>query len=93
MRGVIRRGWRGEWAAGGSFHIIHRHKTSIIFPRFLKRSLFFQITGAGHGIGRETALRFAKLGGIIVCVDINAKGNQETVDIIREQKGKAHRYE
>ncbi|KAJ8736039.1 hypothetical protein PYW08_006695 [Mythimna loreyi] len=51
------------------------------------------ITGAGHGMGRETALRFGKLGGIIVCVDINPVGNQETVDLIKEQKGKAHRYE
>ncbi|KAJ0182273.1 hypothetical protein K1T71_001642 [Dendrolimus kikuchii] len=51
------------------------------------------ITGTGHGMGRETALRFARLGGIIVCVDINPTGNQETVDIIKEQKGKAYRYE
>ncbi|CAB3241143.1 unnamed protein product [Arctia plantaginis] len=51
------------------------------------------ITGAGHGMGRETALRFGKLGGIIVCVDINPTGNQETVDKIKNNKGKAHRYE
>ncbi|KAG6441858.1 hypothetical protein O3G_MSEX002081 [Manduca sexta] len=51
------------------------------------------ITGAGHGMGRETAMRFARLGGIIVCVDINPAGNQETVDMIKENKGKAHRYE
>ncbi|XP_075976959.1 17-beta-hydroxysteroid dehydrogenase 13-like isoform X2 [Anticarsia gemmatalis] len=51
------------------------------------------ITGAGHGMGRETALRFGKLGGVIVCVDINPTGNQETVDIIKEHKGKAHRFE
>lgn len=51
------------------------------------------ITGAGHGMGRETALRFGKLGGVIVCVDINPEGNQETVDIIKANKGKAHRYE
>lgn len=51
------------------------------------------ITGSGHGMGRETAMRFGKLGGIIVCVDINPTGNQETVDLIKAQKGKAHRYE
>ncbi|PZC81390.1 17-beta-hydroxysteroid dehydrogenase 13 isoform X1 [Helicoverpa armigera] len=51
------------------------------------------ITGAGHGMGRETALRFGRLGGIIVCVDINPTGNQETVDLIKEQKGRAHRFE
>jgi NAD(P)-dependent dehydrogenase (short-subunit alcohol dehydrogenase family) len=60
------------------------HKTS---------EMFAQITGTGHGMGRETALRFGRLGGIIVCVDINAKGNQDTVDMIKEEKGKAHRYE
>ncbi|KAI8438944.1 hypothetical protein MSG28_011260 [Choristoneura fumiferana] len=51
------------------------------------------ITGAGHGMGREVALRFAKLGGTIVCIDINAAGNQETVDMIKANQGKAHRFE
>ncbi|XP_061709311.1 17-beta-hydroxysteroid dehydrogenase 13-like isoform X1 [Cydia pomonella] len=51
------------------------------------------ITGAGHGMGREMALRFGKLGGVIVCVDINGAGNQETVDAIKTNKGMAHRYE
>lgn len=51
------------------------------------------ITGTGHGMGRETALRFARLGGIIICVDINRDSNQETVDLIKEQKGKAYRFE
>ncbi|XP_047985635.1 17-beta-hydroxysteroid dehydrogenase 13-like [Leguminivora glycinivorella] len=51
------------------------------------------ITGAGHGMGREMALRFAKLGAIVVCVDINAKGNEETVQAIKDNGGKAHRYE
>ncbi|CAH2217801.1 jg7065, partial [Pararge aegeria aegeria] len=50
------------------------------------------ITGAGHGMGREMAVRFAKLGSTIICVDINVGGNQETVDIIKEGKGKAHSY-
>lgn len=51
------------------------------------------ITGTGHGMGRETALRFARLGGNIICVDINPTGNQETVDLIKEQKGTAYKYE
>ncbi|XP_063549089.1 17-beta-hydroxysteroid dehydrogenase 13-like [Cydia strobilella] len=51
------------------------------------------ITGAGHGMGREMALRFAKLGAIVVCVDINAKGNEKTVQAIKDNGGKAHRYE
>ncbi|XP_063616404.1 17-beta-hydroxysteroid dehydrogenase 13-like [Cydia splendana] len=51
------------------------------------------ITGAGHGMGREVAIRFAKLGATIVCVDINKESNQETVDLIKEAKGTAHRFE
>ncbi|XP_061709316.1 17-beta-hydroxysteroid dehydrogenase 13-like [Cydia pomonella] len=51
------------------------------------------ITGAGHGIGRELAQRFAKLGAIVVCVDINAKGNEETVQAIKDNGGKAYKYE
>ncbi|GBP38695.1 hypothetical protein EVAR_22343_1 [Eumeta japonica] len=51
------------------------------------------ITGTGHGMGREMALRFARLGAVLVCVDINSKANQETVDMIKQDNGKAHRYE
>lgn len=51
-----------------------------------------QITGAGHGMGREMALRFGRLGSIVVCVDINPKGNEETADIVKQNKGKAHTY-
>lgn len=51
------------------------------------------ITGTGHGMGREMALRFARLGAVIVCVDINPAGNQETVELIKEKKGKAYSYE
>lgn len=61
-------------------------------PKSVKGEIML-ITGAGHGMGRETALRFGKLGALIVCVDINPTGNQETVDLIKEQKGKATRYE
>ncbi|XP_022126313.2 17-beta-hydroxysteroid dehydrogenase 13 isoform X2 [Pieris rapae] len=50
------------------------------------------ITGAGHGMGREMALRFGRLGSVIVCVDINPKGNEETAEMVKENKGKAHTY-
>lgn len=61
-------------------------------PKSVKGEIIL-ITGAGHGMGREMALRFGKLGGVIVCVDINPVGNKETVDIIKKQEGKAHAYE
>ncbi|XP_017032912.1 epidermal retinol dehydrogenase 2 [Drosophila kikkawai] len=37
------------------------------------------ITGTGHGIGRELALHYASLGSTVVCVDIDEKNNQQTV--------------
>ncbi|XP_013183978.1 epidermal retinol dehydrogenase 2 [Amyelois transitella] len=51
------------------------------------------ITGAGHGMGKEVALRLGRLGAKIVCVDINPKGNEETVNMIKEEKGSAYKYE
>ncbi|CAH2102110.1 unnamed protein product [Euphydryas editha] len=51
------------------------------------------ITGTGHGIGREMALRFARLGATIICVDINATTNEETANLIKQEKGKAHTYQ
>lgn len=50
------------------------------------------VTGAGHGIGRELALRYGRLGAKVVCWDINEKGNQETVQEIKSQGGKAFAY-
>lgn len=40
------------------------------------------ITGAGSGIGRETAILFAKHGAKVVVTDIDEKGGKETVDEI-----------
>ncbi|KAF9797163.1 hypothetical protein SFRURICE_018633 [Spodoptera frugiperda] len=50
------------------------------------------VTGAGHGMGREIATRFGKLGARVVCVDINAKGNEETISLIKKNKGEAYAY-
>lgn len=47
------------------------------------------ITGAGSGIGRESALRFAREGAKIVVADINEAGGQETVAMVREAGGEA----
>lgn len=40
------------------------------------------ITGAGRGIGRETALMFAKNGAKVVVTDVDEKSGKETVDEI-----------
>lgn len=47
------------------------------------------ITGAGAGIGRESALLFAQEGASVVAVDIQETPGQETVAMIREAGGKA----
>lgn len=52
-----------------------------------------QITGTGHGMGREVALRFARLGAVIVCVDVNSSSNEETAKIIKQERGVAHAYQ
>ena len=47
------------------------------------------ITGAGSGIGRATALAFAREGAKVVAVDINRDGCDETVSSIGTQGGTA----
>ncbi len=45
------------------------------------------ITGASSGIGRESALLFAKEGASVLVVDINEEGGEETVDLIKAENG------
>ena len=47
------------------------------------------ITGASSGIGRETALLFAREGAKVVAVDVNDPGGAETVARIRQEGGDA----
>ncbi len=47
------------------------------------------ITGAGSGIGRESALLFAREGAQVVVADINEAGGQETVAMVQEAGGEA----
>jgi len=48
------------------------------------------ITGAGSGIGRASALEFAKEGARVVVADINRNGAVETVKRIEQAGGQAH---
>ena len=48
------------------------------------------ITGAGSGIGRQTALDFAELGAIPVIVDIDEGKVKKVVDEIKGKGGDAY---
>ena len=41
------------------------------------------VTGAARGLGRVTALAFAREGAQVVMTDIDEDGGQETLDLLR----------
>jgi NAD(P)-dependent dehydrogenase (short-subunit alcohol dehydrogenase family) len=47
------------------------------------------LTGAANGIGRATALAFAREGASVVVADVSEKGNQETARMIKDLGGHA----
>lgn len=47
------------------------------------------ITGAGSGMGRATALLFSREGAKVAVVDIDEKGGQETMKMVKEKGGEA----
>jgi 3-oxoacyl-[acyl-carrier protein] reductase len=47
------------------------------------------ITGAGSGIGRESALLFAKEGAKVIVADVNSRNSEETVSIVKSFGGEA----
>lgn len=47
------------------------------------------ITGCGSGIGRATAIAFAREGAVVTCADVDQAGGEATVKSIHEAKGKA----
>jgi NAD(P)-dependent dehydrogenase (short-subunit alcohol dehydrogenase family) len=46
------------------------------------------VTGAGSGIGRATALAFARQGATVVVADISQENSEETARLIEEQGGR-----
>ncbi len=50
------------------------------------------ITGAGSGIGRETAFAFAAESAVVACTDIDADTAGRTADEIAKRGGKAHAF-
>lgn len=47
------------------------------------------VTGAGSGIGRATALKFAREGAKVVVAEIDEGRGEETVGLVREKGGEA----
>src|SRR5262249_32767235 len=63
--------------------IRHRLGTQALLREDMKlKGKVALITGAGSGIGRQTALLFAREGAAIGAVDVNEKAAQETVGMI-----------
>ena len=47
------------------------------------------VTGAAPGIGRATALTFAREGAKLIIADMNEEGGQQTVHMVTENGGEA----
>ena len=47
------------------------------------------VTGAGAGIGRATALTFAREGAAVMVADVDARGGEETLRLVLEAGGRA----
>lgn len=77
------------------YYVCERTIKLIIPQSYLAKSIKGQvvlITGGGSGIGRLMCLRFARLGATIVTWDINTKGNDETVEMIKKEGNRAFGY-
>lgn len=61
-------------------------------PRRPFSDTLVSITGAGSGIGRETALAFAQEGAELVLSDIDAAGLEDTAATVTARGGVAHTY-
>ena len=61
-------------------------------PREYFGDTLVSVTGAGSGIGRETALAFAREGAEVVISDIDEAGVKDTAAQIAARGGVAHAY-
>ena len=54
----------------------------------LKRRVVL-VTGSSSGMGRASALAFARVGAKVAVSDVDVEGGNETVEIIRDARGEA----
>ena len=50
------------------------------------------ITGAGAGIGRDSALAFAREGAAVAIVDVRGPRAEQTAELVRQEGGTAHAF-
>src|SRR5260221_14327650 len=72
--------------SGGLIILANRCKSRVMAD-FAGKSVL--VTGATSGIGRATAIAFAKAGATVVAVGRRAQEGQETLDLIGRQEGEA----
>jgi NAD(P)-dependent dehydrogenase (short-subunit alcohol dehydrogenase family) len=64
------------------FHRKEQHMTTNMNEHFTGKVAF--VTGAANGIGRATALAFAREGANVVVADVSEEGNEETARLIEK---------
>ena len=77
------------------YHVIKRIVTIFVPQKMLEKNISGQVvlvTGGGSGIGRLMCLRFARLGATVVTWDINKLGNEDTVEMIKNEGNTAFSY-
>lgn len=50
------------------------------------------MSGAGSGIGRLMSIKFAELGAIVICTDLNAETAEQTANTIKCKRNELFKY-
>ncbi|HZG05436.1 MAG TPA: SDR family oxidoreductase [Streptomyces sp.] len=80
-RGDGRGGGGGGESGGGAAAVVRGGRRGAYAEYFGGRLVL--VTGAARGIGRETALAFARAGARVVAVDIDGRGAERTAELAR----------
>jgi all-trans-retinol dehydrogenase (NAD+) len=77
------------------YYVLEAIVLFLVPSRFRRKDIHGQrvlITGAGSGLGRLMAHKFAQLGCTVVVVDVNQAGNEETATAVRKHGTLVHAY-